>query len=86
MITEKIEEGLYRITPYEGNHLTQAYLGEEDVRVFCCSAYELTEDDASKWIEWSESMKQEYEEMLLEKERAMQEENDSHGYYERVIR
>lgn len=61
MKIERINDNLVKITPREDMHLTQADLEESAERVFCCSAYELTEDDKSKWVEWTEEQKIEFE-------------------------
>ena len=57
----KIKDGLYCIIPEDGMHLTHSEMLEGEERVFCCSAYELREDDASLWTEWTEEQKAEYE-------------------------
>lgn len=61
MKTTKIEEGLYRITPAEGKHLTQANLKEDETRVFCMSAYVTSKIDAEDWTEWTDTEKVAFE-------------------------
>lgn len=61
MKVTKINETLYQILPEKGMHLTQSSLQEDETRNFCCSAYELTEEYSSKWIEWTEEQKVQYE-------------------------
>ena len=68
MKIDKIQEGLWRVTPEEDMHLTQNHeLSEDEQRLFCCSAYELTEADCAKWTEWTEEQKVEWEEESTDK-------------------
>lgn len=59
MKAEKIQEGLWCFTPDMGGHLTQLMLNKDESRVFCCSAYELSDSD--KWTEWTDEEKTEWE-------------------------
>ena len=59
--TVKIKEGLYRITPTEGNHLTQTNIKEDETRVFCMSAFVINKLDAEDWTEWTDAEKISFE-------------------------
>lgn len=69
----KIKEGLYRITPTEGNHLTQTNLKEDETRVFCMSAFVINKLDAEDWTEWTDAEKISFE---AEQKKSEAEENN----------